>query len=491
VLVGQKSARSTGLTAQQPELPMTKATQHRPASNKAVPMVSRSLRDSIPPMPRPDAIPALTGLRGLAALGVVISNALAYVPGFAQSPSIWYTEGRALVDLGVAAFFVLSGFLIHYNYGDVVATYGRRAIRELFLARLARLYPLFLVVVLALSITGHTPRATALPFYLTLTQSWVYFLWHGHPLMDQVPLGTMAITWTLSSLFLCYLLYPILVAPLLRRARQLPPLGYAFGAATAGLLLSGFLYATRNSLDAVAIRHLGGARMTATALPPDESFVSWLVYYSPYLRFLEFSIGAAAACTYRHILGRSIARDLAAKMWSPSVAIAAVALVQLVIGLPPIGFVSGPVLQFLHLASGTLLMVPLAVLLISVALHPGSRPSKFLCNRWPLFVGDVSYPIYLVQFSVIGSLATVFAPFAPNYWGHVLSIWLRVLVSLAQVVGLALIAHVAIEGPVRRWFGRHVLTLGRSELPLPGASLLLIMEGRPGGAQSAGEPARD
>jgi peptidoglycan/LPS O-acetylase OafA/YrhL len=86
-------------------------------------------------------IPALNGLRGLAALIVFVSH-------FSNQSGIW---GKVLGDgggqLGVMIFFALSGFLMAYLYLGLPWT--RQTVVAYAVARAARVLPLYLVVVLA------------------------------------------------------------------------------------------------------------------------------------------------------------------------------------------------------------------------------------------------------------------------------------------------------------------------------------------------------
>jgi peptidoglycan/LPS O-acetylase OafA/YrhL len=90
--------------------------------------------------PRPEIL-ALTGLRGLAALGVVASQV-----------GVWRTAHPALHHLvaagalGVPFFFLLSGFVLAYNYPTLSLSAGRRALGRYAMARVARVGPLFVVV---------------------------------------------------------------------------------------------------------------------------------------------------------------------------------------------------------------------------------------------------------------------------------------------------------------------------------------------------------
>ena len=97
-------------------------------------------------MTRRNDIPSLTGLRGIAAWLVVI----AHTDGFfvALQPAWLEYAWRVCANLGMTTFFVLSGFVIHYNYGASIAAKGAPAIRSFLIARFARLYPLYMLVLL-------------------------------------------------------------------------------------------------------------------------------------------------------------------------------------------------------------------------------------------------------------------------------------------------------------------------------------------------------
>ncbi len=92
----------------------------------------------------PSALPALTGLRFFAALGVVLYH-------FVNLPGLW-PPAHALIArgyLGVPFFFILSGFVLGYNYFPA-ARAGRFQSREFWRARLARLYPAYLLALVLL-----------------------------------------------------------------------------------------------------------------------------------------------------------------------------------------------------------------------------------------------------------------------------------------------------------------------------------------------------
>ncbi|HEU4947063.1 MAG TPA: acyltransferase [Kribbella sp.] len=90
--------------------------------------------------PRPEIL-ALTGLRGLAAVAVVVHHV--GVPRSSPAPLRHLVEGAGL---GVPLFFLLSGFVLAYNYPMLSLRSGQRALGRYAMARVARLAPLTLVV---------------------------------------------------------------------------------------------------------------------------------------------------------------------------------------------------------------------------------------------------------------------------------------------------------------------------------------------------------
>jgi peptidoglycan/LPS O-acetylase OafA/YrhL len=85
--------------------------------------------------------PALTGFRFLSALLVFVFH---YNP-FGQNTFIWGICNEMYI--GVGMFFVLSGFLITYNYYDTIKLDGKY-FRNYFIRRFARIYPIYFLLTL-------------------------------------------------------------------------------------------------------------------------------------------------------------------------------------------------------------------------------------------------------------------------------------------------------------------------------------------------------
>jgi peptidoglycan/LPS O-acetylase OafA/YrhL len=141
------------------------------------------------------------GIRFIAAFCVLAGHGYHYVVlhqvGTRETMGPISIVMRGLAPLGMTLFFVLSGFVIHYNYHRTV---GIRANGngDFFIARFCRLYPLFLAVfaidfVHLLWIEGYLNGAPRndfdvfgpLPFFLSFTQTWLFIPFDGNALFTH------------------------------------------------------------------------------------------------------------------------------------------------------------------------------------------------------------------------------------------------------------------------------------------------------------------
>ena len=147
-------------------------------------------------------IPALSGLRFCAALYVFFFH---YGAGysarhhFPTAFTTFLTNGFT----GVTFFFVLSGFILTHTYRDSLS--GSADLRKYFVARFARMYPVYLLALLiAFPMWHKAVRPAEIVRMLTLTQSWG---------PSTSPLGYVAImqAWTLSVEMFFYLFFPLIL----------------------------------------------------------------------------------------------------------------------------------------------------------------------------------------------------------------------------------------------------------------------------------------
>lgn len=146
-----------------------------------------------------DEIDALTGLRGIAALWVLAYHAGLSAAGY----------------LGVDLFFVLSGFIIAYNYADAGLAADGPRYREFLWRRLARIYPVYLAALLLTlaAVAALTPWEVSLRksahftvegFWASvfMVQAWTVPV----PRLWNVP------GWSVSAEWAAYLAFPLLAA---------------------------------------------------------------------------------------------------------------------------------------------------------------------------------------------------------------------------------------------------------------------------------------
>lgn len=345
-------------------------------------------------MERDGEIRALTGLRGIASLWVVMFH-LCKLPGFTL-PGVQAVMLRGY--LAVDLFFVLSGFVISLAYGGWFRGATRPGAYSAFIVRrVARLWPLHAAVVMAmlawhyLTGTGYVwPRLVAAN--LLMVQAW------GISGSINVP------SWSISTEFAAYLLFPALAALVLRSGRAPLP---------AAPLLAALVLAAGLLTTAVAL----AAGSTAGRQGPLDIYDNWSLL--PLMRCLGgFIVGMAAyRASHTAVVGALLSRPgIASAVW---VAL----LVAVAAGVPD------------------LVLYPLLPAVV-VALAGGSGLAVRLLAAPPLrWLGTISYALYLVHLPLIDAWTGGWAMTHPVA---------AAALAVAALLAAAWLAHVAVEVPGRR-----------------------------------------
>jgi peptidoglycan/LPS O-acetylase OafA/YrhL len=149
---------------------------------------------------------ALTSVRGIAAWLVVLFHIRKSCPWLPQDVIDVLAKGYLAVDF----FFLLSGFVIWISYADRIRSGGRAAIPAFLQRRIARIWPLHIVMLsfaaalaVALAATGRGSPAFPfheLPLHVLLLQNWGF--------TDHLTWNDPA--WSISCELGAYLLFPIL-----------------------------------------------------------------------------------------------------------------------------------------------------------------------------------------------------------------------------------------------------------------------------------------
>lgn len=294
--------------------------------------------------------------------------------------------------LGVTFFFVLSGFILQYVYRDALT--GRGRLKEYAIARVARVYPVYILAVLAMApfVTGFGFRD--LPQFFLL-QSWA-------PATMVEWANWNAPAWTLSVELLFYLLFPGLSR--LARGAPLP----ALIAAVVGLH--------------VAVLLSGSASVGSNRDVP----ASWMAFAPlPLLRLPEFVIGVA--------LGELHAR------WRERGA-----GMRLPVELPVIALLITLSLTHDRYVSGAATLGASAII-FALAQGRATPLSRLLSQRWLVVLGASSYALYLL-FQPVHLAVAAFGDNAA----------LAALLGNPLAIAAGLIVFFAYEEPARRWIKRTV-----------------------------------
>jgi peptidoglycan/LPS O-acetylase OafA/YrhL len=411
---------------------------------------------------RPD-IPALTGLRFYAAFFVLIAHGCAALLADHETPYDAIYWVRQASGFGMTLFFVLSGFVIHYNYANLVTGAGVKGIGSYLWARFARLYPLFLLMILIYVLvssrhidywTGHPERLNstfrALPYFIFSVQSWFYVVIDGNPLLDAIG-GASPITWSISTEWFFYFLYLAFVWVVLKSRTPPVTLLVILLWCLVWTAIATGLYNRTDRINALAAAHFG--QVADVGERPQDSFVRWLLYFSPYLRLGEFVLGALVAQLYtqlRRVRVGTLENSVGAVGF---VAAAASAVAVTYVEYSP--NVGTTILREMNM---NFALAPSAAALIFCAARYRGAIFRPLTCRPVMVLGEASYSIYLVHLVILTVAARLLVPAGHGIFYDVAELLLIIIVIF--LISIALYAFY--EAPARKvlrglWYYRQKL----------------------------------
>jgi len=312
-------------------------------------------------------------LRGVAALSVVLFHAYQYqrsAPGWEWPMSGVGHQLMTGTDLFVDMFFVLSGVVLWLPIARAAATgeTGRTG-RLLLYRRLARLLPLYLVVVLLVwawtnpTFPGHW-RDLALHLTFTHIYSDTYIFWTNGP------------AWSLAVEFHFYVLMALsvpLVHAGVRRARgRVGRLAVAAVLPVLCVLVTAAYYAWALVID-------------------PQPHTDWSVWFSPLSRAADFGIGMGLALL--SAAGLRLGRVTRGSLAALGVAATAVLVLE-----RPLTSAGGEVWHPLY-------AVTIATALAAIVLHDGPWP-RVLDWRPLAWIGGLGYGVYLIHEPVMRVLGS-------------------------------------------------------------------------------------
>jgi peptidoglycan/LPS O-acetylase OafA/YrhL len=345
--------------------------------------------------------PPLTGIRALG-----ITAVLVYHSNFKTMPGAW-----AMLQV----FFVLSGFLITAMLAGEGKRNGRISLSAFYSRRAVRLLPPLVLVVAMMGIYAafvHVADASqriwgdsaaALFYYADYRQAF------GHAPF----FGFLAQTWSLSVEEQFYIIWSVLMVAAVATGHR--RLAYVF--AIGGMALS-----------------VGDRLYLALHVPRFTGAVFYRIYYAFDSRADALLLG----CLLGLLASDGYLNDwpLWARRLTTGAALVATAGMAWILWYAPL---FREALVIWQLPATT---VACAVIIVYFVVNPVGWGSRLVGLGVFVFVGNISYTIYVVHFPVYVALQ-------PNgtHWGF----WPTELLRLAIIFGIAILSWFFIERPLMRW----------------------------------------
>jgi peptidoglycan/LPS O-acetylase OafA/YrhL len=438
---------------------------------------------------RREDLPALTGLRFLAAFSVLIGHSATFILNFETKDYDAVYWLRQASGFGMTLFFVLSGFVIHYNYRISVTQSGARGLGTFLWARFARLYPLFILTLpfnllfskrifdlAAGDGAGFQGILEALPYFLTFTQSWFYAPIQNLPLISVVGAAS-PLTWSISTEWFFYLCYPLIALVLVRIRGPITAGIAAVGWCVAWTAVAVYLYDHNPEINEWAVNRFG--RLADMSSDPRNSYVRWLLYFSPYVRIGEFVLGCLVGELYLQLRGRAIAgREALVGQTGLVLAFFSVLFVTYVTYGPVVGH------DFFQKLNWNFALAPSAAIMVFCFVRYAGPVARLLTIRPVLALGEASYSIYLLHFFVLIIVARLSAEALPATPTNVAFAVTKLIVLVALVLLISLASFACFEAPARAWLrglwrapsdpARSILAMTVAASPIVAAAILVL-----------------
>lgn len=330
--------------------------------------------------------------------------------------------------VGMSLFFILSGFILTYNYYDKKPLENYR---YFIVKRLARIYPVYLLAMILflprlwIELVGSHLVVLGKTLFLFFTnifliQAWypvTFFLWND------------GASWSLSVEMFCYLLFPLLIVAMGRLS--FPKL----------ILLS---------VTAYVLTILPGV---ATILFDIKPLIS-TTYALPMYRLPEFIVGMIMCYVFlRYKLShRNLLLILSATT----------GIILLWLGFN--------VCNYPYFVNNNVIIIPgFAIIIYCLANLQKGLLYKIFCNRVAIFLGDISYSFYLLQGFVFLPVSKYFKYFSGHVFFANNTMTTLTLFTVTLIISAA--SYLLIEKPCRRYIVKRFAVKKDSDVtvvtPLP------------------------
>lgn len=302
-------------------------------------------------------IDTLTSLRFFAIFFIFLSH-LSYFVEYERLEPIFnncFKEGY----FGVTFFFLLSGFVLCYNYYNKITDVSLNKIISFTQKRLARIYPIH-IITLFISLpllykeiikypVNNLVKAT---LNITLLQSFIP--------IQGVYFSFNAVSWNLSSLMLFYMLFPVIL-----------------------VLIKKITTDGHRKMTIIYIILLITFEFIFVTLFKSSNYSHWLFYISPFFRLIDCSIGMLLAIVYIEN------KDKKTKSYILNI-LEIVSLIILTVSLINFKYVNQAYRYGIY-------YMPFLCLIIYVYAFQQGFISKLLKNRIFVYLGTISFSFYMIH----------------------------------------------------------------------------------------------
>jgi peptidoglycan/LPS O-acetylase OafA/YrhL len=363
-------------------------------------------------------LPALTSLRFAAAALIVVGHA------DGTFGSLGVAEAIPL-DQGVSFFFVLSGFILYYNYPEFRSV---NDVARFLVARVARIWPGH-VFCLLLFLACLPRELWYVPYpYPTF---WTLFVLDLFLIQSFIPiknffLSLNGVSWSISVEMFFYFMFPVLVL-----YKQ---------------------YWKRHFCILFAIFIFMIYVIVANHLPVDSASEGLsslgLIYTNPLVRLIEFLGGIVAARIFMASRGVRLGSfATAVEVLVVAAAVAALCFVPTLVSLPWARSPWRSVVAYWLQNEGAF---PFFAALVVIAGRGEGLVTRLLSAGWLVFLGEASFSVYLLHTTLLRAWPVRLHPLTA------LPTWSQYGIFWAILIALAASVHLFIERPARRLMIRHL-----------------------------------
>jgi peptidoglycan/LPS O-acetylase OafA/YrhL len=321
---------------------------------------------------RRDPLPAVTPLRFPAAFVVFVVHCWMLLKG---ADPLTFGLPQHHLAAGVQFFFLLSGFILTYNYLDEFRNPTRRAVWNFYVARWARVYPVHVLTALAaLPATVLLIKGGFIGDPLTVSLTHLFLLQAFIPMNSPAVNSYNGAAWSLSVECCFYLALPLLIPALTRGS-------WVRRGVVLLLVLAPWMAAVASVCGAFA-------------LP------AWIhPYRFPPVRMVDFVAGVLLGI-YWHHRGAKMAAPVSSRRatWAEAAAIAGLAVWGVICYRVADGKAWMPAVDWIGVY-----LPPFAVCLWMFARGRG-QVSRLIASKPLEYLGEISFSFYMFHIPVISAL---------------------------------------------------------------------------------------